>query len=277
MPTDKNDKKKKNPVPLEPPPKDAANAYAEAKGEIDALAEADLVSINVDIPRAVSIALGAVGPIAEHRQRFMNELPMLPIQYVDRLKTYALAAWYAHLLALPTASPDNPVKPLIEEAGPLREGLLVAAEALAYRGVLDKERVAEIRSGQGHVDTANDLVALAMLFTQNWNKVANKTAVELAEVERASVLGPELLVALGEREVSKDKPADDPAKVRVRAFSLLWKAYDQCRRGLTFLLWGERDVSEIAPSFFSGRQAPRKATAGGETPAPVPGPEGPNG
>ena len=46
----------------------------------------------------------------------------------------------------------------------LRADLLVVAEALGHLGLLSAVRVAEIRSGQGHRDTANDLCALATLY-----------------------------------------------------------------------------------------------------------------
>jgi len=57
--------------------------------------------------------------------------------------------------------------------------------------------VAEIRSGKGYTDLAGDLVALSALYLESWGGIRDKTAVELHEVERAAVLGPDLLTALG--------------------------------------------------------------------------------
>src|SRR5690606_31608697 len=59
--------------------------------------------------------------------------------------------------------------------GPLRENLLVAAEALAHRDLVSPSRVAEIRRGQGHHDTANDLIALAALFRESWATIHGRT------------------------------------------------------------------------------------------------------
>ncbi len=267
---------KKKPAPAKPsPPRDAAFALAEVRAEVDGLPEDELVSVNVDIPRAVAIVLGAAPHLEALRGRFLSELPKHPIRYVDNLKKYALAAWYTHLLSLPAPGPENTVKKLLEEAAPLRESLLVAAEALAHREFFGKERVSEIRSGQGNLDTANDLVALAALFSEHWSAIENKTAVEWAEVERATEIGPEILVALGERELPRagEKPGD-PIKLRVRAFSLLTKAYDQCRRGAAYLAWGERDLDEIAPSLYSARGSRRNAEA---SPADPKAPAEPDG
>jgi hypothetical protein len=202
-------------------PKEAAEAFAKIEAELDAVTE--LVPINVDIPRAVSIAVGAAPHLQALRPRVVADLPNHPIASLDKLMTYALGAWYAHLLVLPAATGEDAVKALVDEATPLREDLLVAAEALAHKKHLDATRVADIRRGHGHLGTANDLVALSALFSGAWERVENKTAVEWSDIERASRLGPELLVALGARnQPGLPAPRDaDPADRRARAFTLL--------------------------------------------------------
>ncbi|MGK4001251.1 hypothetical protein WMF31_01400 [Sorangium sp. So ce1036] len=240
-------------------PKEAAEAFARIEPELERVEK--VVPINVDIPRAVAVAVGAVPHLMALRPRFVDELPRFPIEALDKLMNYALGAWYAHLLALPAGPGQDGLKPLLDEASALRADLLVAAEALAHKGFVDAGRVAEIRSGNGHLDTANDLVALAALFGEAWDAVKNKTTVEWTEVERASKLGPELLVALGARN-QPGLPAPrtaDPADRRARAFTLLVRAYDQCRRGVTYLRWAEGDHDAIAPSLFASRGGARRA------------------
>ncbi|WP_437607834.1 hypothetical protein WMF20_44145 [Sorangium sp. So ce834] len=250
---------KKKSAPARPSaPDEAAEAFAQIEPELDRIEK--VVPINVDIPRAVAVAVGAVPHLKALRARFLEELPRFPIEALDKLMSYALGAWYAHLLALPAGPGQGGLKPLVEEASALRADLLVAAEALAHKGFVDAGRVAEIRSGNGHLDTANDLVALAALFGESWGAVKHKTTVEWPDVERASKLGPELLVALGARNqpgVPAPKAAD-PADRRARAFTLLVRAYDQCRRGVTYLRWVEGDYDAIAPSLFAGRGGARR-------------------
>ncbi|AUX37251.1 MULTISPECIES: hypothetical protein [Sorangium] len=250
---------KKKSAPARPSaPDEAAEAFAQIEPELDRIEK--VVPINVDIPRAVAVAVGAVPHLKALRARFLEELPRFPIEALDKLMSYALGAWYAHLLALPAGPGQDGLKPLLEEASALRADLLVAAEALAHKGFVDAGRVAEIRSGNGHLDTANDLVALAALFGESWGAVKHKTTVEWPDVERASKLGPELLVALGARNqpgVPAPKAAD-PADRRARAFTLLVRAYDQCRRGVTYLRWVEGDYDAIAPSLFAGRGGARR-------------------
>ncbi|WP_437997759.1 hypothetical protein WMF26_45010 [Sorangium sp. So ce185] len=250
---------KKKSAPAKPSaPDEAAEAFAQIEPELDRIEK--VVPINVDIPRAVAVAVGAVPHLKALRARFVDELPRFPIEALDKLMSYALGAWYAHLLALPAGPGQDGLKRLLDEASALRADLLVAAEALAHKGFVDAGRVAEIRSGNGHLDTANDLVALAALFGESWGAVKHKTTVEWPEVERASKLGPELLVALGARNqpgVPAPKAAD-PADRRARAFTLLVRAYDQCRRGVTYLRWVEGDYDAIAPSLFAGRGGARR-------------------
>lgn len=248
-------------------PAEAAKALAEIEPLLTALSPEDFVPINTDIPRAVSIAVGALPHIAELRAD-AAKLPDFDIDSVDRLGTYALAAWYAHLLCLPETAQDE-VAALLEEAKPLREDVLQSAELLARKGHLDTQAVKGIRAGQGNIDTASDLVALAALFTAAWSRIEHKTTVAWPDVEKAAQLGPRILVALGARDLpSSVKPRTaPPPPIAARAFTLFTRAYDQCRRAVTCLRWNHGDADDIAPSLFAhrtGRQSAAKAQGGGK-------------
>lgn len=235
-------------------PKQAAAAFALVQPELATVLPEEIPRITIDVGRAVSVALGALPHLRTLRSVMKTELPKHPVLLLDKLETYALAAWYAHLLVIPPAGDSTPVKKLLEEATPLRESLLIAAEALAHGGLVDAKRVAEIRSGQGYIDLASDLVALAALFLGSWEKLNQNTAVKLREVQRAAELGPELLTALGERGQALSAPkAARAADQRLRAFALFVRAYDACQRAVAYLRWDEGDADTIAPSLFKGR------------------------
>jgi hypothetical protein len=235
------------------PPATAATALAKIRAEIDAIAPSDLAPINLDIPQAVSIALGAAPNLHGMHNDITKQLPMLAIRNVDELETYALAAWYAHLLAQPADAGPRTVKELDDEATPLRENLLSDAEALARRDLLPTGTVEHIRSGSGQVDKANDLVALSTLFSLHWDQVKDKTAATQVEVARAGVLGPLLLAALGVREHGVAPLPSDASVLRAKAFTLFVRAYDECRRAATFLRWHEDDADTLVPSLYKGR------------------------
>lgn len=248
-------------------PKEAALAFARLETEIEALPPDQVQPVNLDVPRAVAVAIGAAPHIHALRARLVDELPRFPIRYADEIATYAMAAWFAHLLALP-ATAEGQLAALLEEATPLRADLLVAAEALAHKGYFDAKVVAAIREGRGNIDTADDLVALSALFAREWDDVSHKTTVEWAEVQRASELGPQILVALGERDqpgIKAPNPAD-PAQRRQRACTLFVRAYDECQRAVSYLRWHEDDVDSIAPSLWAGR--PRRSSSRQDTPSP---------
>lgn len=256
------------------PPSKAAAAFDAIQRELAALDSADLATINLDIPQAVSIVLGALPGLHALRESIVVDLPKFSISFLDHLETYALGAWYAHLLALPPASPENPSKPLLDEAGPLRENLLSDAEALARRGYLDAAAVAEIRAGHGNVDTANDLVALSALLGLAWATIRDKTAATEEEVKRAGDLGPLLLAALGVREHGAAVAPAEAADRRARAYTLFVRAYDEVRRAVNYVRWHEGDADQIAPSLYKGRGGrgvqPKDATPADPTPPPAP-------
>ncbi|WP_437290179.1 hypothetical protein [Sorangium sp. So ce406] len=277
---------KKKPAPRKPSAApQAAAAFDKALPEIEALSPDRLIPLNLDVPRVVSQVLGVLPGLRALRGDIAAHLPTFDIARLDRLETYALAAWYAHLLWLSSGGAENALKPLLAEATPLRENLLGDAEALARRGLLDAATVADIRAGQGHIDIANDLVALSALFSASWSEIAGKTAATEEEVKRAGEIGPQLLAALGVREHGKGPGPTEAADRRARAFALLVHAYDQIRRAVAFLRWDEEDADVIAPSLYKGRtgratsstdttaapadEAPAGPTASPGTPAPV--------
>jgi hypothetical protein len=240
-------------------PNAAAEAFAKIEAELAALTPEELTPITVEIPAAVTAVLAAAPKILAYRDAIVEQLPLHPIEQVDELETYAQAAYYAHLLHNYANGSPEAAKALIDEAQKLREDLLVAAEALAHRGMLDADAVAGIRKGHGHADTAGDLTALAQLFHASWSKVSSKTAVEKTEVDRAAELGPAVMIAIAVRK-SGAKSMDTEGQ-RARAFTLLARAYESCRRALAYLRWMESDSDSIAPSLFKKR-AGRKPGAG---------------
>lgn len=246
---------KKKPAPKKPAaPPQAKAAFDRIIPELDALSTDALIPINIDIPRSISLVLGVLPGLLALRPTIAEHLPTHDLGLLDRLETYALAAWYAHLLWLSSGGAENALKPLLAEAVPLRENLLSDAEALARRGLLDADAVAEIRAGHGHMDTANDLVALSALFTASWPEIASKTAATEDEVKRAGELGPQILAALGVREHGVAPLPTDATDKRARAFSLFVHAYAQTRRAVAYLRWDEGDADEIAPSLYKGRR-----------------------
>ena len=78
----------------------ATAAYLRVEPELAHLDPSELARVQFDIPRAITIALGALPRIRDHRAA-MLALPDSPAAQVDKLEDYALACWYAHVRATP--------------------------------------------------------------------------------------------------------------------------------------------------------------------------------
>lgn len=135
----------------------------------------------------------------------------------------------------------------LDEAKALRESMLVCAEALAHHGLVDAQRVREIRAGSGNIDLANDCGALNALFAQAWPEIGAR------------------------RAPSAQKAPGGPSD-RARAFTLMARAYDQCRRAVTYLRWDEGDASGILPALTGPRT---RRTRDDAAPAPAVTPDAP--
>jgi hypothetical protein len=251
-------------------PETAAGAYERVAAELDALPAERVGTINIDVSTAVATVVGASAKLAELRPDVVARLPNHPIEAIDKLTDYALAALYAHLQTFgrQLASPDR-VHELLAEAAPLRQRLLAVADMLASLGMLEHDPVAAIRAGSGHLDTANDLIALSALFTNEWERLHNRVPLDPAELDRAARLGTELLVALGVRKVRSGDAPDVKgwADRKARAMRLMFDAYDSARQAVHYLRWKEDDAESYTPSLFSRR---RRAPKPDET-EPTPG------
>ncbi len=231
----------------------ALQSYQRLEEEIVALPEERIGRVTADVAQAASIALGALPNLEQLRPEFSRLGDGgAAVQALDSLRDRALAAFFAHLRALPEAQ-DSEVVLLLERARPLRENLLRVAESLAGFGLLPESSVASIRAGHGNIDTAQDLTLLAALFEANWERVGSKVPFGAELVEQAAQLGPELLQAVGTREVGevrKDPSFDWPA-LRARAFRLLVEAYEELRRATNYVRWSQGDARVYAPSLHT--------------------------
>lgn len=244
----------------------AAAAFAMVLPEIQALPASEIIRTNLGMERAARRGLA----VAQRLRPLLPELrglPDLDDHAIEAMPDYALAVLHAHDLATEAGGANRTqLAALLQEAVPLREILLCSAELLALTGYVPYERVAAIRSGQGHVDTVDDVQALGRLYLELWDRVHDKVPVTRAMVERALTLSAELHRLLGAQEIVEDDPLvepSDPVHMRAKAFTLFLRAYEECRRGVTYLRWNHGDASAIVPSLYPRRS--RRTTEVAET------------
>jgi hypothetical protein len=257
-------------------------AYAHVRAEIVALPRDEVRRITVHVPAAAMLALGALPRMRAFREAMIAELVNPPLEALDKLHDYALAAARAHAYLVLRDDGENTLRALLDEAVPLRERLLLGAELLAAVGLLDAKKVAIIRQGSGRLDTAQDLSALAALFLGAWPAVASKIPFSRADVERAAELGDRLIEALG-RQKQRTDGSGEPGELEEqlgKAYELFRRAYQLCRRAITFLRFDEGDADEIAPPLGQSRRRGRRSEVdepeGDEPNAPEPTPTEPS-
>jgi hypothetical protein len=252
----------------EPVALDLRGAYDKTLQASLALDEATLLPVNVDLPTAVNTAMGALPQILAQRDHVKDELPKFDLSHFDQLEQFALASAHAHGAFLAASTPPEALLVLNTKAIAMRDMLYGDAVALAARGLISGDRIGDFKANVGYKNVTYDLVGLASLLKQNWDKIAGKTAIQASELDAAEALAGQLISALSAREQMPVLIAA-AAVQRQRNFTLLAHAYDQVRRALTYLRWDNEDLERIAPSLYGGRIVKKKGddTQPGATPA----------
>lgn len=233
--------------------------------ELKALPAQDLVQVQLDIPEAVATVLGSLPEIRALRGEIEGSMKGFDLTSVDKLEDYALALSDAHTEFLIATKPMDDLEQLIEEGTSLRTKLEADSNALALHGLIDREKLSELQGGVGYKSLATDLSIYAKVFIKSWNEIQNKVGFSAADVERAAKIGQRLIRVVGLREQAT-QAVEEATDIRLRAYTMLLRAYDEVRRAVTFLRWSHNDADAIAPSLFAGRT--RRKTP--SVPAPVP-------
>jgi hypothetical protein len=242
-------------------------AYERAAPSAQALKAEDLITINIDIPTAVTTAVGALPQIMTFRDK-AAALNGFDASAFDQLETYTFATGVAHTQYMGASAGPAQLVQLNEQAMALRNTLYADAVALATRGLISGDRIGEFKANIGYKNLAFDLMALSGVIRQSWDKISSKTAITLADLDQADLLCDQIVNAVGTREQAPTVAAESSTQ-RQRHFTLFVNAYDQVRRAISFLRWDEDDLESIAPSLYAGRGA-RRAPDAPQPAAPTP-------
>ncbi len=249
------------------------DAYQRALPAARALTLAELVTINIDVPTAVTTVIGKLPQVRGLRDAIVRAMPTLELVNIDQLETYTLATAHAHALYLSASAPSEGLARLTADAAAIRDTLYSDAVALANRGLINGARLGEFKAATGYKNVAFDLLGLTALLRTAWSQVEGKTALTLAELDAADLTGEQILSAIGNRRQGPLASAE-VVQLRQRMFTLFVNAWGQVRRAVIFLRWDEEDFDEIAPSLYAGRGR-RKTDAAVEPPQPPAGGPGP--
>lgn len=241
-------------------------AFDETAEQRAALLPSDFVPINLDVRVVVTTVLGALPRAKALRDEIVSELPKLDIAQFDRLEAYAEALSHAHTVFLAASTPTEVLPGLAARAMTVRDQLRSDANVLARRGFVDSKRLAELKGGTGYLNVGSDIGVLVCILRERWSEIETKSAIQSFELEEAEQLHERITFAVAERtSVSTVMAAatDD----RQRAFVLLVRAYDQARRAVSYLRWGERDRAKMLPSLWTARGGRTKKNGNGHAEA----------
>jgi hypothetical protein len=241
----------------------APAAFEAVREEIVAVPTTSLVRRNLNIPQTTRRGL-LVAERIEALRAELSTMSHLDYRKVEKLPLYALALVFAHEQVEAAERAQVSLADLLAQAVPLRADLMKTGDMLAHFGIVSAERMAQIRSGQGHADTAGDLLALGLLLGGIWSMIEDKVVVTREQVDLAIPLSAQLQRAIAIREGGGEDPLVEPSgvrHVRAQALELFVASYEECRRGVSHLRWHHGDASIIVPSLYPGRTAGRK---GGE-------------
>lgn len=250
-----------------PQAKDFQQAFERVEAEIRALPEGALLPVNLDVPSVVATALGALPEILAFRERFLA-LEDVDATRGDKLRDYGFALLHTQTAYRGATGPTDRTASMAEELLVIRDQLFSDAQTLGKRKLIDLTRVEKYRSGLGFKNLALDVNGLVQILRENASAIAGKTAVTSQELDHAAQLAGNIIVAVG---VKAQSPAITSAitLTRQRAFTLFVRAYDELRRGITFLRWNEGDVDDIAPSLYAGRGNRKKSDTTPASPNPA--------
>lgn len=238
-------------------------AFEQALPAAAAINDDDLMPVNVDVPSAVATALGALPKILAYRAD-AAKLPGFDISHFDQLQLHTFAVGHAHAKFLAASAPPEAIAALNDRGMKLRDTMYLDAVALAHRGLINGDRMAEFKTNVGYKNLAFDLLGLATLLRENWDKIASRTGIQMSELDEAELLGRQLMDAVGAREQAPATAAQVQAQ-RQRNFTLFSRSYDQVRRAIGYLRWDDDDIEQICPSFYAGRGGSRRK----ELPSPT--------
>lgn len=238
-------------------------AFLETAAERAALPESELIHLSFDVTLAALIALACAKRI-EPLKADIDKLG-LDSKLMSRLDVYARAASYAQTVYSISTAPPEALQEVYEEALRYRALLYSDASNLARAGLIDPDAVNLIKNEVGFRNVACDLQRLLELFRVSLARITGRTVTLPEDLEQAELVVTHLLELVAYREQHQQV---DPlvAESRLRAVSLMVKAYEQVRRAVQFLRFDLGDADKFAPSIYTAKSSTRRRDAETETP-----------
>ena len=225
-------------------------ALDELSEVLNAIPAADVVRVNLDVPRAVRSISRSLLRARTLERRIATELPLFDLSLLDKLSDYASALSQAHALYNAVETPAPPGKETLRQAREVRMLLCDSAQLLVLHGVIGDGQLDKLASPNGYTNVAQNLELLVAIHKRVWSKLQGKTLLTLDELDAALTLAASL------RDTSVPGLAHLTAAndLRARAFTLTLRAYREMRRAVCYLRGPEGDAEAYVPNLYAGRR-----------------------
>ena len=259
-------------------------SFDRVRSTLSALPANAIAQPNMDLQSAAMAALVLVDR-ARHGER-PARFALLPAALfaastVDDLEHMANAALHVDVEALREGAANTNVKvdvAFVQQATELRERMLKTAEYnLGHKETVARE-LADIRTGTGYLDLANDCARLAALYAAHKSDLAiDKLFYDAADADRATSLAGAIR---GDYRAAATR-SGQYAELRPRVLSELLRLYNEVRAAAHFLFRAEPNVIDEFPALraaavgSSTRRAKKPADApeaNGGTATPIDSP-----
>jgi hypothetical protein len=238
------------------------DALERLTGELEALALPARHVLRINVPLAVANCTQVAASFRRDRERFDAVIVAggLGVRDDQDLVDRARALWQADVNLRNAEAGTTDLQQLLAEATSRRRVLLQAAVYLWEHDPTLAEKVQAIRAGRGHLDTADDLVALASLFQDHWEEAQAKTRVREQDLERATEVANLLIEAL-RRSSSEEKGS--LRSLRQRAAYYAMTGVETVRLAAALVFRQEPERLEDYPSFHKRGKPARRASEEG--------------
>jgi hypothetical protein len=256
-------RKTKNASPLDQPsytpplydPAAGKQALEELGPAIDAVAEAEIVTIRVDIEAATYAALGVVGFVTspDVRPRFA-ELPaqQFDIDDLDGLEPacFAMLHMVAEARAAGALEVGARLPPaLVTEASEVEGRMQKVCEYHLGDDPEIRPELDRLRPGNGHRDLANDLLGYARIYHLRADVVkTDRKHYRAGDAARAKELAGAIIQKLSAEMTPRARAAYDRY---VRVWTLLNQRYDEVRAAGLWLFRKDLLAEQRFPSLFA--------------------------
>jgi hypothetical protein len=245
-----------------------AESYERVKADLAAVPADQFVQLNLDVQAVARAILGTLPEVRGLRAEIVKQLPAFDVAAFDKLEDYVQALKFAQSGFQIATQPTDDLQALMEEGGNLHDRLLADAKALALYGLFDAKQLEQLKGGNGFNNLAEDLELLSHAMMDSWQKIQGKALTPLEDVQAASRIGLRLTRLAGLRDQGPARLAA-ATELRLRAFTLVFRTYEEARSAIAYIRRRENDAESIAPSLYSGRvrrKQPDPATDGPQVP-----------